>query len=312
MPKFFDRKVILQKIEVTEGTDAAPVIGTDAILTRNYTPNVLENDVRERNIDLPFFGARPQVPINLRRGATFEIDMAGSGTAVGIPAWMKLNRIAGFDAGVVVGATHVLQSPISGAIPSATHWSWIDNLLMKAVGCRASMGIRIEDDEFPFFTYTVLGRAPTLLAEESAPGNPTLTAFKEPMLASTENTTFTLDGFALPLRRLELDSNNDLAFRSLIGPQDRVLWRNRAWGGRILAELPDLTAKNYFTNIRSGVTMPMAVVHGVGAGNIVEIAAPTVQITGIDLPEEQGILMVALDIILRPNAGNDEIVLTSK
>lgn len=312
MPKFYDRKVILQKIEAVEGTDAAPVVGTDAILTRNFTPNVLESDVRTRNLDLPYFGARPQVPINLRRGATFEVDMAGGGTAVTVPPWMKLARIAGFDAGVVDGTTQVVQTPISGAIPSASHWTYIDNLLMKAVGCRASMGIRVEDDEFPSFTYTVLGRAPDELAAEASPGNPTLSPWKEPVLASTENTTFLLDGYALPLRSLTLDSNNDLAFRSLIGPQDRVMWRNRAWGGRVMAELPDLSAKNYFTNIRSGATIPMSLIHGTLGGNIVEIAAPKLQITGIDLPEEQGILMVALDVIVRPNLGNDEIIFTSR
>lgn len=310
MPKFYDRKVILQKIEPTEGTDAAPAVATDAILTRNYTPNVLEMDTRTRNLDLPYFGARPQIPVNLRRGATFEVDMAGSGTAITAPAWMKLNRIAGFDAGVP-GASSVIQKPISTGIVSASQWAYVDDLLLKTVGARASMGVRMEDDEFPFFTYTVLGRAPLAGESEAVPGAPVHTAWKEPVLASTENTTFTLDGYALPLRRMELDSNNDLAFRSLIGPQDRVTWRNRAWGGRILGELPNLATKNFFTNIRSGATVALSVIHGTATGNIVKIDAPEVQIVGIDTPEEDGILMVALDVILRPSAGNDEIVFTS-
>lgn len=310
--KFYDKKVVLQKIETTEGTDAVPVVGTDAILTRNFQPNFLESDVRTRPLDLPYFGARPQVPINLRRGATFEVDMAGSGTATVVPAWMKLNRIAGFDAGVA-GGSSVVQTPISSAIPSATQYYYIDNLLAQAIGCRATMGIRVTDDEFPFFTYTVQGRAPTTLASEATPGAATLTAFKDPVLASTENTTFTLDTYALPLRSLELDSNNDLAYRSLIGLQDRVMWRNRAWGGRIVAELPDLSAKDYFTKIKAGTTMVLQMIHGTVAGNIVQIDAPRVQITGADIGEEDGAVMVTFDVILQPTpAGNDEILLTSK
>jgi hypothetical protein len=312
MAKFYDKKTILQKIEGTEGTDSAPVVGADAILTRDYAPNVLESDTRTRNLDLQWFGARPQTLAAMRRGATFNIDMAGSGTAVGIPSWMKMNRIAGFDAGVVNGIISVTQSPISASVPSASHWAYIDNLLLKAVGCRASMGIRIEDDEFPFFTYTLLGRAPTTLAEEATPGTPTLTAWKDPVLANSANTTFALDGYALPLRRLELDANADLALRSLIGPQDRVNWRNRALGGRILAELPDLSAKDYFQKIPTGATMIMALVHGTTTGNIVEVNAPKVQITGIDIPEEQGFAMLAMDVILLPNAGNDEITFLSR
>lgn len=312
MSKFYDKKTILQKIETTEGTDAAPTVAADAILTRNYQPNVLDLDTKTRNLDLPYYGSRPQVPVNLRRGASFEVDLAGSGTATGIPPWMKLNRLAGFDAGVVNGTTSVIQTPISTGVPSATHWVYIDNLLMQTVGARATMGIRIEDDEFPFFTYTVTGYAPTALASEAVPGAPTLTAFKDPVIASTQNTTFTLDGFALPLRRMELDANCDLQPRSLIGPADRVTWRNRAWGGRILGELPDLTAKDYFGKVRAGTTMALSVVHGTVAGNIVKIDAPKVQITNIDVPEEQGIAMLALDVILQPNAGNDEIILTSQ
>jgi hypothetical protein len=309
MAKFYDKKVILQKIETTEGTDAAPVVGTDAILVRNYNPNVLEMDRRERNLEQQFFGAKPVTPVALRRGATFEIEMAGSGTAATVPAWMKVNRIAGFDAGVAT--TNVVQTPISASIPSATHWAYIDNLLLQTIGARASMGIRVTDDEIPFFTYTVLGRAPTGLASEATPGAPTLTAFKDPVLASTENTTFTLDTFALPLRSLSLDSNNDLAYRSLIGPQDRVTWRNRAWGGTILGELPDLSAKDYFAKVRPGTTMALSLIHGNVAGNIVTIAAPKVQIVGVDTPEEDGILMLSLDVILQPNVGNDEITFTS-
>lgn len=314
MPKFFDRKVILQKIETAEGTDAAPTVATDAILTRNYTPTFIESDVRTRNYDRPYFGARPSSPINLRRSSTFDIDMAGSGTATGVPAWMSVNRIAGFDAGVVTPTTGpVTQKPISSGVPSATHWAYIDNLLMKTIGGRASMGIRVEDDEFPFFTYSFQGRAPTVIVEEATPGVPTLTAYKDPVLANTENTTFSLDGYNLALRRLELDANNDLAFRSLIGPEDRVTWRNRGWAGRILGELPDLTTKNYFSNFRPGTLIPLSLIHGKTAGNIVEVSAPRVQITGIDVAEEDGIAMLALDVALVPtDAGNDEITLISR
>lgn len=310
MSKSYDKKVILQKIEAVEGTDAAPVVGVDAILTRNYTPAVLDMETREREIDQAFFGAKPQTPINLQRGASFEIEMAGAGGATDVPAWMKLNRIAGFDAGVA-GGSSVVQTPISTGIPSATHWGYLDNALLKTIGARASMGLRIEDDQVPYFSYNVRGRAPTTLLEESAPAAPDVSAFIDPVLASTENTTFSLDGFALPLRSLELDANAELSFRSLIGPEDKMSLRNRAWGGTILGELPDLGSKNYFANVRAGTTMPMQIIHGTVAGNIVQIDAPKVQIVGIDLPEEDGIVMLQMQVILQPNAGDDEIIFTT-
>jgi hypothetical protein len=311
MAKFFDRKVILQKIETVEGTDAAPVVATDAIQTRNYAPNLFQMDVKVRNLDIPFFGARPEIPTNLRRGAVFEIEMAGGGAAITIPPWMKVNRIAGFDPGVA-GASSVVQTPISAAIPSATHYAWIDNLLTPTIGARASMGIRVVDQDFPFFTYTVLGRAPPVLHTESAPGVPVVTPFQTPVLANSANTTFMLDGFALPLRSLNLDNNNALIYRTLIGPPDKVIWTNRRWAGTIVAELPDLTAKNYFSYVPIGTTMALQLIHGTVAGNIVQIDAPKVQIVGYQLPNENGIVMIQLDVILQANAGNDEILITSK
>lgn len=312
MAKSFEKKVIVQKIETTEGTDAGPLVTADAILTRNYTPNVLDTDVKTRELDLAYFGARPQALTGFRRGATFEIDLAGSG-AVATPApWMVVNRIAGFDAGVVTASTKVTQSPISTVIPSATHWGYIDNAILKTVGSRATMGIRVADDEFPFFTYTLLGRAPTLLLEEAVPGAPTLSAFKDPVIACTENTTFQLDSFALGLRSLEIDMNVENVFRSLIGPADRMAFRNRAASVRIVGELPDLTTKNYFSGIRNGGTMPLSLIHGVTAGNIVEVTAPKLQITGIDIQNEDGIAMLAIDAILQPSSGNDEISLVSR
>jgi hypothetical protein len=58
--------------------------------------------------------------------------------------------------------------------------------------------------------------------------------------------------------------------------------------------------------------MALSLIHGTVAGNIVSIAAPKVQIVNIDVPEEDGIIMVSMDVILQPTAaGNDEITLTS-
>lgn len=312
MAKNWLKKVILQKIEVTEGTDAAPVVGTDAIQVINYQPNFISTDAKTRAIEYPYLGSRPVVMAGFRRGSTFSVEIAGGGAATTVPPWMKLNRIAGWDAGTV-GGSNVVQIPVS-TIVSATHWAYVDNLLMKTVGARASMSIVFEDDEFPVFNYTVLGRSDTVLGADSTPGTPTLTGWQTPVLASTENTTFLLDTFALPLRRLELNSNGDLAFRSLIGPQDRVMLRDRPWSGSIVAEVPDIATKDYFTKMRPGTTMALSLTHGTTAGNIVAFAAPKVQITGdIALSEEQGIAMMTMPVTLLPNstAGNDELTITS-
>lgn len=318
MAKSFDQKAVLFKAETVEGTDAAPTGAANAIRTLDYTPTFMDAESRVRNIDLAYFGARPTLLYAFKRGANFGVEMSGSGTALGVPAWMTLNRMCGFGTGTV-GTTSVVQT---GSASSTSFTSWAafldeanaaNSLLLKAIGGRSTLGFRLEDDDFPRFNYGYLGRPPVLLAEEGAFPTPTFGLQADPVLASTENTTFTLDGFALPLRSIELNSNAELALRSLIGPQDYIAYANDSWGGTIVGELPNLTAKNYFTNIRPGTTMPMQIVHGTQTGNIVQVDAPRVQISGnVTISAEQGKVMFSMPVQLLPVLGNDEIAFTSK
>jgi hypothetical protein len=304
--KNWTKKVILAKFEATEGTDSAPVVGTDAFQVLNYTPQFMDSDGKVRNLDRAFFGARPVGLSAIRRGATFSMEIAGGGTATTPPPWMKMNEICGFGAGVVT--TFVLQSPITDNIKSLTHWAYIDDLLTKMVGARGSVGFRFEDDEFPVFNYRLLGIAPSSLATTSVPGTPTITGYTTPLLVSTENTTFTFDGFAAPLRRWEMDANAELNFRSLVGPSDRIQYGDRNWNGTMVIRIPDLATKDYFANIRPGTTMVANLIHGAAVGNTVTVNCPALQITGnVDITEEQNEAMATFPVSALPVSGNDEI-----
>jgi len=309
--KNWDLKVILWKNEATEGTDAAPAVGTDALRVLNYQPTFMDADQKVRNLEKAYFGADPVAMAAFKRGASFDMEVAGGGTATTIPPWMKVMQSAGFGVGVA-GASSVVQSPTS-AVPSATHWGYIDDLLLKTFGGRSTASFTIEDDEFPLFSFNYLGRPPALLAEQAAPANPTIAGYIDPVLATSENTTFMLDGFALPLRRWTMSSNSDLQYRSLIGPADRINYANRAWSGTILAQVPDLTAKDYFAKVRPGTTMIAQAVHGTTTGNIVQFDCPKLQVSGnIELSNEQGKAMMSIPVTALPNAGNDEVIFTSK
>src|SRR5690349_6685091 len=101
MAKLADKRLLLYKIETTEGTDAAPVVATDAIITRNLDASGIDADTGVRQIDGQYFGARPSYNRQIRKPVSFEVEMAGSGvSAITVPGWMKLLRACGFDAGV--------------------------------------------------------------------------------------------------------------------------------------------------------------------------------------------------------------------
>jgi hypothetical protein len=312
--KDWNSKVILVEAEVTEGTDPTPTVALDAFRVLNYQPTFMDADQKVRALEKAFFGADPVAMAAFKRGATFDMEIHGGGLAAGttVPPWMRMLRFCGFAA-AVVGANAVTQAPTTSSITSATHYGWIDDLLLKTLGMRGSVGFTIEDDEYPRLSFNTLGRPPATLAEQSVPGNPTISGYIDPVLASTENTTFTYDGFAAPLRRFTMSDNATLEMRSLINPQDRVIYSGRAWRGEIVVEVGDLTAKNYFTGIREGTTKAAQVVHGVTPGNIVQVDTPRLQVTGnVALSQEQNRLMATFPVTALPNTGNDEILFTSK
>src|SRR6185503_156637 len=151
MTKSAEKKLLLSKIEGTEGTDAAPVVGTDAILTVGLDGSQLEADEIVRNIDCQYFGARPTVYSQIRKPVPFGVEIAGSGvSATTVPAWMKLIRVCGFDAGVA-GGSSVVQTPISAAVPSATLYPYLDNLKVIALGSSGNLKMTFEDDQIPMF-----------------------------------------------------------------------------------------------------------------------------------------------------------------
>jgi hypothetical protein len=242
------------------------------------------------------------------------VEIAGSGVSnVTVPAWMPLNRICGFDAGVVTGANSVVQTPISASISSMTLWAYLDSLKNVALGARGNMSMVFEDDEIPMFNYELMGFPPSGMVTDAAPGSPTF-AQATPVICSTANTTFTFDGYAFPLRRLTINMNNVIEPRSLVGPTDKALYRNRAATFEAVCEMPTLATKNPFTKFESRATSVMQVIHGTAAGNIVQVDAARAETDPPAFTEEQGIVMVTIAGSLLPSSatGNDEITITSK
>jgi hypothetical protein len=313
MPKNAEQILLLHKIDTTEGTDVVPVVGSDAVLTRNFNVTFLDAESKERALDQFYYGARPTILAKASRRIQFEIEMASSGTAGTAAPWQTLLRSCGFGAATVVSSTSATSAPITAAIPSASLYAFYDNLRLHSIGARGNVGFVIEDDEVPYFTFDYLGRPQAALADETTPGAATLTAYKDPLIASTENTTISFGSFAAPLRRFSMDSGASLEYRSLIGPADRVLYRQRAWTGEVVMELPDLTAKNYFTNVLARSTAAMTVTHGTAAGSIVAISAPRLELGAPTLSNEQGVLMASFPVRALPStAGNDEISIVAR
>lgn len=314
--KNFNARVITLKSETVEGQDSGPTVLADALKVLNYTPQFMDADQKVRRIDKAYYGADPVAMAAFKRGATFSMEVHGGGTAAGtaVPPWMRVLQYCGYGA-PVVGANSVVQKPTTANIGSATHWGWIDDLLLKAIGMRGSVGFVWEDDEFPLLNFNMLGRPPQSLADQVAPGVPTIAGYIEPVLAATENTTILYGNYAYGVRRLSMTDGATLQLRSLINPQDRITYSARNWTGELVIEIGDISVvgANPFVGIREGMTRAAQIVQGTIPGNIVQCDMPKLQVTGnVALSEEQGKVMGTFPVSALPAAGNDEVVFTTK
>ena len=88
-------KVLTAKKETVYGTDAAPTLAANAVVTRNFRASPLITDPLERNLDRGSFGATPIVATNRRQELSYELEIAGSGTAGTAPAWMEFLEACG-------------------------------------------------------------------------------------------------------------------------------------------------------------------------------------------------------------------------
>jgi len=309
----FEKRLLVGKIETTEGVDVTPTVAANALITVGLDVSNLEAEKKTRNTDGQYFGARPSINAQVRKPFSFGVEIAGSGvSATTVPAWMPFNRVCGFDAGVA-GGSSVVQTPISANIPSMSMYGWLDSLKNVALGARGNLSMVFEDDEIPMFNYEMMGFPPAAILTDSAPTSPTF-AQADPILCSTANTTFLFDSYAFPLRRLTINMNNAIEPRSLIGPADRAFYRNRAVTWEAVCEMPTLGTKNPFTKFLSRATSVMQIVHGTVAGNIVQVDGARAETDEPAFSEEQGVTMVTLKGNLLPSsaAGNDELTITSK
>lgn len=87
---------------------------------------------------------------------------------------------------------------------------------------------------------------------------------------------------------------------------------DRKPSGNATIEMTTVASKAWHELVRLGTLSTMQLVHGVGAGNIVQIDAPKVQITEPSYQDDQGVAMLAMGLVLQPNAGNDEISIVVK
>lgn len=307
-------KCILFEREVTYAVDPSPTASDNALLTRGFTSKAIEVDVVERGLDLPDVGSTRGLHGNGRKRANFGIEIAGSGAVDAAPAWMEILQCCGMTAPAVTADTKVEQKMLAAgaAVSSGTMYDWYNNQKRVGLGGRGTFGWDFTAGAVPFWTLDFLFLLPAAnQIVQNSFTKPTLTRWTEPVLVNTANTDFTLDGHALALSSFTGAANAVIDLRNLVGG-NYVKRANHAITGRIVGEAPDVSAKNHFATLQSGDHVPVELIHGIVAGNIVELASDHLEIVSIDITEQGDVPMIEIDYKLNISTGQDDILITTK
>lgn len=310
---FFRKKLLLMKIESVYDTDPTPTGAANAFLTRDLSITPYAGPKVQRGLDLPTLGndnninAAPEVAIS------FKVEAVGSGAATTAVAYGPMLRACAHAE--TVGGSDVQYDPISAAFESVTAYYNLDGQRHKITGIRGQVSLMLDKNQIPYFEFNGIGHYTTPTAVTMPV--PDFSSFQKPEPVNNANTgTVTVHGHSAVLERFEFRQNGEVRNRNL--PNSNVVqFVDRAPTISLSIEMPALATKNFFTAVEShaGTITESAVqvIHGSGAGKIVQFDASLVQLDDITLNESDGIAMLGLTGILIPTgSGDDEYKITTK
>jgi hypothetical protein len=301
------KRLILAKAESVYGTDASPA-GTDAVLVRNLDITPISADVVSRDLIRPYMGNSDQLIANSRVEISFEVELAGSGTAGTAPRYGAVLKACGLSE-TTVAATSVTYAPVSASFSSVTIYFNADGLLHKLTGCRGTFTMSCQVGQIPVLQFQMTGvyNAPT---DTAAPAV-TYSNQAAPLVFRDGNTSaFQLLSYAGCLMSVDFNMANEVAYRELIGCTKEVLITDRKPAGTATIEAPTIAAKDFFAASLATTTGNLTFLHGTTAGNRVTFTASQVDVANPTYSDTDGVLMLSVPYVGLPTtAGNDELSL---
>ena len=306
------KRLLLAAAESTYGT-APTFAGTDALLVSNLEVSPLEVELLDRELVRTYFGNSEKV-VGQRLGTvSFDVEIAGSGTAGTAPRWGRCLRACGFGE-TIVAATSVTYTPASANIIGLSLDFNDDGNRHLFTGSRGTATINLAvGNELPKISYQFTGIYNT--AAKGTPLTPSFGNQATPVAVNSQNTTgVTAFGFSSCMESFSLELNNEIPFRQLAGCTQRVPIVQRAPSGELVIEAPLIGSgageKDFFTLVSAQTLGAIGWQHGQTAGNIVTFNASTCNLGSPGLPDSDGIQMLSLPFMPVPSsAGNDEFSL---
>lgn len=318
MARYVRNAAVLLKLESTYGTDPTPTGGANALLVSDLTyPEFVAQNVDRGNVK-PYFGNDEQLVGTYHQTCGFSVELAGSGAAGTEPAWGALLQAMGFEEDVQ--ASYVAYTPVTEGILSCTIYFYDSGVFHKFTGARGTARLVLKVGEKPRLVCTFTGLYNTLTA--AAVPAVTLTPWVTPLIVNNANSgqltlgaTYSAGGISSGTefcsQGLEIDLANEIAVTQMVGCVSADITDRKPVADLVLeldaaAEVSGMAA--VLANTLSAVSME----HGTAAGNIVLVHMPKVQRINPRKEELNGLRLIGYQGIVKPDAGNDEIVIVAK
>lgn len=307
MPLQSRKRLILAKSESTYGTDSTPA-GTDAVLVSSLDITPLSGDIVGRDLIRPYLGNFDQLIAKTSVAITFEVELAGSGTAGTAPRFGAILKACGMSE-TIVASTSVTYAPVSSTFSSATIYFNVDGVLHKLTGCRGDMSLSCAVGAIPKIKFDMTGvyNAPTDTAQPAV----TYSAQAAPLVFRQGNTSaFQFFSYAGVLQSVEFNMANSLVYRELVGGTKETLITDRKPAGTVTIEAPTIAQKDYWAAALASSTGNLTFLHGTTAGNRVTLTASQVDVTNPTYQDQDSVQMLSIPYVTLPTtAGNDEVAL---
>lgn len=311
MPLSMKNVLLMAKAQTAKGTPATPAAGTNAILCRGLVPQLINGNFVERNLIRAAKGNYGAIVTSEHRVFEFEVELAGGGAAGTAPKFGPLLLGCDFSETISAGVSVTYQVVSTIAATSyLTLTCHMDGILFQMTDAKGTVSFELNAGDIPVMKFKFIGKYQAI-TDVAVPGGVSYSGFTQPVAVGDTNTTvFTLDSIAIILKAFSLDQGNQVAWVDLVNDAG-VRTPDRKPTASANFEMTTVATKNWAANVLAGTLMPLAITHGVTAGNIVSFACPKLQFNAAPTISNDSVTaMLGASFAVTPNSGNDEIVIT--
>ena len=308
MPKLHRKRSILAKAESSYGTDPNPTGSANYVQVIDLNIEPIQSDEVSRDLIRPYMGNYEVIPANTRVNVTFDVEMAGSGTAGTAPKYGAVLKACGLSE-TVSGGNTVTYAPAPTPSDSVTLFVNYDGVRHIVKGCRGTFSISAEVNNIPRISFNLTG----LFTAPTDDASPTVTVSNQasPLIFKNGSTSaFSIFGYGAALQSWNLDFNNEVIYRELVGGTKEVIITDRKPSGTAVVEAVALSSHNFFTDYTNTSTGTNTWLHGTTAGNKVTVSCPQSDLGQPTYSDSDGITMLNLPFMATPTAAaNNEFSL---